>query len=115
MRNHLTMDNRDNTSQPIKAGLAPISIRFLQRGKTKKEHANSKTDRREDKVQESIDTKHHVSTADDCHNSYAYSCKVAQPPDIHCFSPCSQGTCFFLLSIIPSSYCTEIKCDAAHY
>ncbi|SRR6266480_123945 len=112
---HLTMDDRENASQPIKTGLAPISIWCLQRGKTKEEYANSKKDRRENKVQDSIDTKHAVSTEDDCHYGHACCCNVTQPPNIHCFSPRSQRTRFILLSIIQSSYCTEIKCNAAPY
>lgn len=98
-----------------KTGLAPISIWFLQKGKTKEEHTNSKKDRRENKVQDSIDTKHAVSTEDDCHNGHACCCNVARSPDIHCFSPCSQRTHFILLSSIPSSYRAEIKCNAAPY
>src|SRR5438046_9069842 len=82
---HLTIEERDNISQPIKAGLVPISIWFLQRGKTKQKHANSKKDRRENQVQDSIDAKHAVSTEDDCHHSHDCCCNLGTPPEMHCF------------------------------
>ena len=72
------MDDRENASQPIKTGLAPISIWCLQRGKTKEEYANSKKDRRENQVQDSIDAKHAVSTEDDCHNSHDSSADLVK-------------------------------------